>query len=84
MLYFIGPYGYVKNKEFDEKKIDSFGLCVNLDLPVESQKLINNDELNEMINELAVDNILVRIPLADFDNIEKYISFIKNFRVKMF
>ena len=43
---FIGPYGFVKNKEFDERKIDSFGLCVNLDLPVESQKPINNDELN--------------------------------------
>ena len=79
---FIGPYGYFKNKEFDEKKVDSFGLCVNLDLPVESQKLINNHELIEMINELAVNNILVRIPLADFDNIEKYISFLKKLQGK--
>ena len=79
---FIGPYGYFKNKEFDEKKVDSFGLCVNLDLPVESQKLINNHELIEMINELAVNNISVRIPLADFDNIEKYISFLKKLQGK--
>ena len=31
-----------------------------------------------MKEELAVNNILVRIQLADFDNIEKYTRFIKN------
>ncbi len=75
---FLGPYFYIKNNKLSENKIDSFGLCVNLDKPVGSQKLISNDELTEMIEELAVNNILVRIPLADFDNIEKYIRFIKN------
>ena len=79
---FIGPYFYIKNRKFFERKIDSFGLCVNLDKPVESQKLISNDELYEMIDELAVDNILVRIPLTDFDNIEKYIHFIKKLQDK--
>ncbi|MFL2754504.1 MAG: lipopolysaccharide kinase InaA family protein [Gammaproteobacteria bacterium] len=74
---FAGPYFYFKNKKFFERKIDSFGLCVNLDKPVGSQKFISNDELIEMIDELAINNILVRIPLADFDNIEKYIRFIK-------
>ena len=74
----VGPYFYIKNRGFSEKMIDSFGLCVNLDMPVESQKIINNEELIEMINELGVDNILVRIPLADFDNIKKYIDFIRN------
>ena len=78
----IGPYFYFKNKEFCEKKIDSFGLCVNLDKPIESQKSIPNYELIEMIDELAVDNILVRIPLADFDNIEKYIRFITDIHDK--
>jgi hypothetical protein len=75
---FLGPYFYIKNNKLSENKIDSFGLCVNLDKPVNSQKLISNDELTEMIEELAVNNILVRIPLADFDNIEKYFRFIKN------
>ena len=75
---FSGPYFYIKNNKLSENKIDSFGLCVNLDKPVGSQKLISNEELTEMIEELAVNNILVRIPLADFDNIEKYIRFIKN------
>ena len=35
-----------------------------------------------MIDELAINDILVRIPLADFDNIEKYIRFIKNLQDK--
>ena len=78
----IGPFFYIKNKNFSEKKIDSFGLCVNLDTSVESQKIINRDELIEMIEELAVDNILVRIPLSDFENIESYISFITSLRDK--
>ncbi len=79
---FLGPYFYIKNKKLFERKIDSFGLCVNLDKPVGSQKLISNNELIEMIDELAVRNILVRIPLADFDNIDKYICFIKSLQHK--
>ena len=79
---FSGPYFYIKNNKLSENKIDSFGLCVNLDKPVGSQKLISNEELTEMIDELAVNDILVRIPLADFDNIEKYIRFIKNLQDK--
>ncbi len=72
----ILPLLFILNRRPLEKKIDSFGLCVNIDKPMDSQKLINDNELSEMINELAVKNILVRIPLADFDKIEKYINFI--------
>ena len=57
-------------------------LLVNLDDPIESQKLISNSDLIEMIDELSVDNILVRIPLADFNNIEKYLNFIKDLKGK--
>ena len=35
-----------------------------------------------MIEELSVNNILVRIPLADFENIEKYFTFIKQLHHK--
>ena len=77
----ILPFTYIINKRTLEK-IDSFGLCVNIDKPMDSQKLINNYELIEMIDELAVKNILVRIPLADFDNIEKYIDFVSNLQNK--
>ena len=35
-----------------------------------------------MIEELSVNNFLVRIPLADFENIEKYFTFIKQLHHK--
>ena len=78
------PFFYLKNRESYGKKIDSFGLCVNIENPIESQKQINNDELIEMIEELSVNNILVRIPLADFENIEKYLTLLNNFITKIF
>ena len=77
----ILPVTYIINKRTLEK-IDSFGLCVNIDKPMDSQKSINNNELIEMINELSISNILVRIPLADFDNIDKYINFISKLHNK--
>ena len=73
----VAQYFFLRDKESFEKKIDSFGLCVNIDRPIESQKSISNIELIAMIDELSVENILVRIPLADFENIENYISFIE-------
>ena len=72
----IFPFLLLNNKKAINKKIDSFGLCVNIDKPVGSQKLISNEELINMIEEISVSNILVRIPLADFDNIDNYINFI--------
>ena len=77
----ILPFTYNINKRPLEK-IDSFGLCVNIDKPMDSQKPINNEELIGMINELSISNILVRIPLADFDNIEKYLNFISKLHNK--
>tara|TARA_B100000161_G_scaffold82670_1_gene57547 strand:+ start:310 stop:2424 length:2115 start_codon:yes stop_codon:yes gene_type:complete len=78
----VAPYFFLRDKESFEKKIDSFGLCVNIDRPIESQKSISNIELIAMIDELSVENILVRIPLADFENIENYISFIEQLKDK--
>lgn len=79
---FISLFFFIKNKDSFGKKIDSFGLCVNIDEPIESQKSISNIELIEMIDELSVDNILVRLPLADFDNLEKYLGFITQLKDK--
>ena len=78
----IIPFFYFKNRKSYEKKIDSFGLCVNINSPIESQKLIENDDLIDMVKELSIDNILVRIPLADFENIEKYFHFIYQLKHK--
>ena len=78
----ILPIFYLKNRESYGKKIDNFGLCVNIDNPIESQRKISNEELIDMIEELSIKNILVRIPLSDFENIEKYLSFIKQLKPK--
>ena len=78
----IIPIFYFKKSESFEKEIDSFGLCVNLDKPIDSQKLVDNDDLIKMISDLSIQNILVRIPLADFENIEKYLSFISELKDK--
>ena len=80
--FLIAPYFFLREKKIYEKKIDSFGLCVNLDKPIESQKKISNIELIDMIEELSVQNILVRIPLSDFENIDNYISFIEQLKDK--
>ena len=45
-------------------------------------KKISNEELIDMIEELSINNILVRIPLGDFNNIQKYINFIKQLHPK--
>ena len=78
----ILPIFYLKNRESYGKKINNFGLCVNIDNPIESQRKISDEELIDMIEELSINNILVRIPLADFHNIEKYLSFIKQLQPK--
>ena len=78
----VAPYFFLRDKKTYENKIDSFGLCVNLDKPIESQKTISNIELISMIDELSVQNILVRIPLSDFENIENYIGFIEQLKDK--
>ncbi len=78
----ILPIFFLKNRASYGKKIDNFGLCVNIDNPIESQKKISNEELIDMIEELSINNILVRIPLGDFNNIQKYINFIKQLHPK--
>ena len=80
--FLIAPYFFLREKKTYENKIESFGLCVNLDKPIESQKKISNIELIDMIEELSVQNILVRIPLSDFENIENYIDFIEQLKDK--
>ena len=79
---FVIPFIYFRQKVSFEKKIENFGLCVNIQNPLESQKSLSDDELIAMIEELSVKNILVRLPLADIDNFEKYFGFIKKLKNK--
>ena len=64
------------------KKVDGIGLCVNLDSPMPEKLSLNNEELLAMVDDLGVEDILVRIPLADFENIEAYYNFIDCFSGK--
>ena len=48
-----------------------FGMSVNLDKGEEQQALIN---------ELGCKNILIRLPLSDIANIDKYVEFAKSFK----
>lgn len=58
---------------------DKIGLCVNVDYPLDEKKHPSNEQLLAMVDELGVKNILVRIPLADMNNVEKYYSLIECF-----
>ncbi|MEA3383121.1 MAG: hypothetical protein U9Q20_00405, partial [Campylobacterota bacterium] len=57
-------------KEYLENKVDFYGLGVNLDKG-ELQK--------ELVEELRVKSLIIRIPLSDIQNIEKYYEFVKGF-----
>ena len=43
---------------------DNIGLCVNPDYPLTEKYSPTNAELREMVDELGVDNLLIRIPGA--------------------
>lgn len=50
-----------------------FGMCVNLN---------KGDEQVELINELEVDEIQIRMPLAKIEKIDEYVQFAKKFENK--
>lgn len=71
-----------KKTSFLETKVDSIGLCVNIDNPMQGKRSPSNEQLVAMVDELGVKDILVRIPLSDFDNFENYFRFIERFSDK--
>jgi hypothetical protein len=50
---------------------DFFGMSVNLD---------KGKYQNELIDELGIGHILIRVPLSDIDNINSYLLFAKSFK----
>ena len=61
------------------REINSIGLCVNVDSPIPVKTSPSNEQLVAMVEELGVTDLLIRIPLGDFDNIESYFSLIDRF-----
>lgn len=73
---FILPFALILMKFFKaeaKQKADFFGIGVNLDKG-EIQK--------ELIDELGVNNLLIRLPLWDIANIDKYVKFAQSFGKK--
>lgn len=69
----IFPLATILMKLFKAKKYDKnefFGMSVNLD---------KGEEQVELIEELGVKNLLIRMPLSDINNIKKYLEFTKSF-----
>ena len=76
---FVYPSTFVFYSLFPAKNIpvdtqDFFGVSVNLDK--------NPDETRELIDDLGVNNLLIRMPLHDVENIEKYVAFAEQFKDK--
>ena len=76
--FFLVFYAFNKRSLMGQK-VDSIGLCVNIDNPMPLKTPLSNQQLVAMVDELGVKDILVRIPLSDFENIENYFNLISHF-----
>ena len=76
------PLLFTKRCVINSTRIDSIGLCVNLESTLAEKHKVTTDQLLAMVEELGVERILIRIPLDDIDNLEHYIEFIQHFRSK--
>jgi len=81
ILDFKSFLGFKKTR-FLETKVDSLGLCVNIDNPMQGKRSPSNEQLVAMVDELGVKDLLVRIPLSDFENFDNYFRFIESFSDK--
>ena len=73
---FIFPLSIILMKVFKKKEFSTinskyfYGMSVNLD---------KGDNQQELIKELGVKSLLIRLPLSDIQNIDKYYNFAKSF-----
>lgn len=76
------PLLYKKRCILRTTSLNSIGLCVNIESTLPGKHSVSTEQLVAMIEELGVERLLIRIPLADIQNIDHYIKFIQNFREK--
>lgn len=69
LFYFVVP---AKKKQTDTTEF--FGMSINVDKSPEKTR--------SLVDDLQVDNLLIRMPLHDIDNIEKYVTFAEQFSDK--
>lgn len=73
------PLCFLNYLIFPVKKIDTdtasfFGLSINLNK--------NPEQTYELIEDLKVNNLLIRMPLSDIENIQSYVEFAKQYQDK--
>ena len=61
---------FTKKEDKNFRKVDFYGLGVNLD---------KGDSQQELVEELGVKSLIIRLPLSDIQNIDKYYAFAKSF-----
>ena len=76
------PLLFKKRCVINKTSIDNIGICVNLESTLAQKHSVSTKQLLAMVEELGVERILIRIPLADIQNIQRYIEFIQHFRSK--
>lgn len=64
------------------KNINCFGLCINPDYPLPEKISPSTEQIRQMVDEINITNLLIRLPLADYDHKEKYFNFIEGFSDK--
>ena len=62
-----------------QQPLNAIGLCVNPDFPLADKTQPSTANLRNLVDELAVDQLLIRIPLADIDQLQDYLDFIAAF-----
>lgn len=81
LLLFILPFFLLVRlfrKSWQSKKVDRcIGVCVHVETECEGKTIVPLEVVKELVDDLNVNQILVRIPLSDSENIESYIEHIE-------
>jgi len=64
------------------QRINSIGLCVNLTKTPGEQVQLSNEDTRALVDELGVENLLIRIPLSEIEDLDRYTRFVKQFSHK--
>jgi len=71
--YLFLKFLFIKTKQNNKISDDFYGLCVNLD---------KGDIQQELVEELGVKSLQIRVFLSDIKNIDNYVKFAKSFNNK--
>lgn len=79
LLPFVALLLLFRTKYHSGQKVDNIGLCVNISDELEGQTRVSPDQIRELIDELGVRDILIRLPLAQMERFNDYEAFISRF-----